>query len=521
MTGAGTERYLVSVRTSIPNPVAALLEPGYRLDRYELLAKIGQGGMASVWLARTEDGAFFAVKTILPQHSTDEQLRKMMLDEARIAMAIDHPNVARTLETGQLWDMPYLVLEYVPGESLDQLCQALSSKGLHVPPEIAVRIVSDTCAGLHAAHELTGPDGKNLEIVHRDLSPHNILIDERGMVKLIDFGVAKASQRLAETASGVTKGKVPYMAPEQALDAFVDRRADLWALGAVLYVLLSGKYPFDGPNDAARLVRKLSGDPPAPLPASVPKELADVVERTLSFYREQRYASAAELGAALDESIPKASKKEVAEFFAKNLGPAMKARGLIVEHALAAGNARARAKEMLGGSGAPSSRRRGATTMPPAAAQPSGIDEGPSVSTIGGPKKPAPSARPWIAYVSAAAITLIIIVAFVLGSQNGRGGATTPPLTDDGVDARPRATATTTPGTNEPAMVPRVTIGSAAPSASASASAAPAATTKPGYPPTAVTAPPLPPAASTAAPPSASASAHPPKPRPSAEDTIF
>src|SRR3954469_18171978 len=125
---------------AVANPVAALLEPGYRVDRYELLAKIGQGGMASVWLARAEgqDG-FFAIKTILPEHAGDDMLRKMMLDEARIAMGISHPNVALTLEVGQLWDMPYLVLEYVAGESLDQLCQALETRKATMPPEIAVR----------------------------------------------------------------------------------------------------------------------------------------------------------------------------------------------------------------------------------------------------------------------------------------------------------------------------------------------------------------------------------------------
>ena len=192
---------------AISNPVAALLEPGYKVDRYELLAKIGQGGMASVWLAREEgaaDATFVAIKTILPRHASDEQLRKMMLDEARITMAIDHPNVARTIEVGTLWDMPYLVLEYVSGESLDQLCQTLTSKGVRVPAEIAVRIVTDTCAGLQAAHEAVGTNGSSLAIVHRDLSPPNILVDENGIVKLIDFGIAKAAERLGVTESGVS-----------------------------------------------------------------------------------------------------------------------------------------------------------------------------------------------------------------------------------------------------------------------------------------------------------------------------
>jgi eukaryotic-like serine/threonine-protein kinase len=501
---------------AITNPVAALLEPGYRVDRYELLAKIGQGGMASVWLARAENGdgnAFFAIKTILPEHAGDDQLRKMMLDEARIAMGIDHPNVARTLEVGQLWDMPYLVLEYVPGESLDQLCQALENRGATMPPEIAVRLVVDTCAGLQAAHELNGPNGKSLEIVHRDLSTHNILVDDLGHVKLIDFGIAKANARLTETASGLTKGKIPYMAPEQALGGFVDRRADLWSLGAVLYVLLTGKYPFDGANDATRLMEKLSGDPPTPLPDSVPAALRAVVDRTLSFYREARYSSATELAAALDAAVPKASAEDVAAFFRVHLSPGIKARKHIVEHALAAANARNRARELLSGTATPASFRRAAAK---AAQATTGVDEGPSVATIG--RDPRSRSKPWLAYVSVAVIALIILIAFVLGTATGRGGATTPSATN--VDSATGATAaavTVTPVTSltpvTPATVPSLAIPSAKPSAAAARPAHPPATARPTAGPVHVAVP------SVTPPPRPSASASAKKPLP--EDTIF
>src|SRR5690349_14738720 len=139
---------------SIPPP-APLLEPGFRLDRYELLCRIGQGGMATVWLARTANShgeeRLVAIKTILPGLASDDTLRTMLLDEARIATAIDHPNVARTLEVGQLWDMPYLVLEYVEGESIEQLCRSLSEVSVPVPAAIVVRIVADAALGLHEA----------------------------------------------------------------------------------------------------------------------------------------------------------------------------------------------------------------------------------------------------------------------------------------------------------------------------------------------------------------------------------
>lgn len=519
---------------AISNPVAALLEPGYKVDRYELLAKIGQGGMASVWLARDEsgDGApFYAIKTILPRHASDEQLRKMMLDEARIAMAIDHPNVARTIEVGTLWDMPYLVLEYVSGESLDQLCQTLASKGEHVPADIAMRIVIDTCRGLHAAHEAANPDGSSLGIVHRDLSPQNILVDEDGVVKLIDFGIAKANERLGETESGVTKGKVPYMAPEQALDAFVDRRADVWSLGAVLYMLLTGKYPFDGANDAARLGKKLSGDPPAPLPDTVPAALREVVERALSFYREARFDTALDLATALEESASPASGGMVKAFFARQLGPAMKARALIVQHALSAANARERARELLGGSSKPAAQRNsgetatartapGVTSVEDVPTSPPG--EGRFPVEVGDGKR----GRPWIAYVSAAVIALVLIVAFVLGSATGRGGATVV-AEDAGANATVTGAVAAQPGTKESATVPSLRIGSGAASAAASTSVVPGIRATAGGPATApvVPATAVAPSAPTTAP-SASArpaaSARPPRPGVTVhEDTIF
>lgn len=496
---------------AITNPVAALLEPGYRVDRYELLAKIGQGGMASVWLARAanKDGdAFFAIKTILPEHAGDDRLRTMMLDEARIAMGIHHRNVARTLEVGQLWDMPYLVLEYVPGESLDQLCQALESRGTTMPPEIAVRLVVDTCAGLHAAHELAGPDGKSLDIVHRDLSTHNILVDGHGTVKLIDFGIAKANARLTETASGLTKGKIPYMAPEQALGGFVDRRADLWSLGAVLYVLLTGDFPFEGANDAARLMGKLSGDPPTPLPDTVPAALRAVVDRTLSFYREARYATAAELAEALDAAVPKASEADVARFFEANLTPATRARKHIVEHALAAASARTRARELLSGARTPPSFRR-TVTKSEAETNP-GLDEGPSVATIGRETR-APS-KPWLAYVSVAVIALIILIAFVLGTATGRGGATPPPAVDNAGPTGGTTATTTTPVAS--ATLPPLEIAPPKPGVSPTAPAPTKGTTA-TTPPSASPLPGAAPSASAA--PRASASAKKPVP----EDTIF
>lgn len=485
---------------SIPPPAVSLLEPGYRLERYELLCKIGQGGMASVWLARTKSSAgadvFVAVKTLLPEHASNDALRKMMLDEARIAMAIDHPNVATTLESGELFDIPYLVLEYVPGESVEQLCDALATSGRTVPAPIVARIVVDACAGIHAAHELVGPDGAHLGVVHRDVSPHNMLVDEEGILRLIDFGVATANERVSPTtASGALKGKLAWMAPEHALGEAVDRRADVWSLGAVAYVLLAGKLPYDGPNDAARLIRKLGAEPPNALPSSVRPALAEAVMRALAPKREDRFATAAQLATAIAAAVPPATHDEVAAFFRENLRPAIKARGLIVEKALAAAAGRARAREIIDGP------RSGATPSPPVAAP--ADDRGASVvdrssnETIAGVASGAPSAfrapRPWSNYVGAGIVALLVVLSFAAGAMTGRRdppdrdrpaaatgdrpisavpttAAEAPPRASASASATARATATATmkPATSAVRPSPRPSA-SAAPSASASA----------------------------------------------------
>src|SRR5262249_54070569 len=163
----------------------------------------------------------------------------MFLDEARIASGIQHPNVAQILDLGEQDATLYIVMEWVDGESLSKIRKIAQKKGVPLPLGLALRILSDACAGLHAAHELADRQGKSLGVVHRDVSPHNILVGSAGSVKVIDFGVAKARDRGAgETRSGIVKGKLRYMAPEQAQGRALDRRADLWALGVCLYELV-------------------------------------------------------------------------------------------------------------------------------------------------------------------------------------------------------------------------------------------------------------------------------------------
>jgi serine/threonine-protein kinase len=284
------------------------LRTGTRIDRYELIAPIATGGMGSVWLARVRRSAdferFFAVKTVLPQYAADPGFRKMFMDETRIASAISHANVASILDVGEQDGTLYMIMEYVEGDSLNVLMMEREGNGQKVEPRVALRIVADACAGLHAVHEARDRAGKPLEIVHRDLSPHNILISTHGQPKLVDFGVARARDRLADTtSSGTLKGKVRYMSPEYAAGESIDRRSDLWGIGAVLYRLLEGRCPVDADNNYAVLRMLLNKDPPEPMSPAVPAPLAAVVMRCLELDPANRYSTAEEVHRALEKAM--------------------------------------------------------------------------------------------------------------------------------------------------------------------------------------------------------------------------
>lgn len=313
-----------------------MLTPGVHVDRYELVCPLGEGGMAQVWIARQQGKhgfeKLFALKSIHPRLADDPAFRTMFLDEARIAAAIEHPNVAQVFDLGEEGSVLYLVMEYVDGESLSALIASAAKREgkstATVPVGIALRIIADACAGLQAAHRLTDRDGRLRGVVHRDVSPHNILLSVRGEVKVIDFGIAHASGRVsADTAAGSLKGKLHYMAPEQALRRPLGPYTDVFGAGATLYKMLAGRPAFDGGDDASTLALIMSGTSAAPLPATVPPLVAAIVERALSPDPGDRYASAREMATALEAAIAEQGYvADVATWVKANLSERARAR---------------------------------------------------------------------------------------------------------------------------------------------------------------------------------------------------
>jgi serine/threonine-protein kinase len=297
--------------------------------------------MATVWVARVTGKHGFeklvAVKTILPHLASESGFRDMFLDEASIASRIRHPNVADIVDLGEEDRTLYMVMEWINGDSWSKLYAGVKQAGHPFPLPILLRIAADACAGLHAAHELRDDTGALLGVVHRDVTPQNILITVGGVTKVIDFGIAKALDRTAETTqAGMLKGKAQYMAPEQARSQPVDRRADIWAVGTILYEYLSGHLPFEGKNDLAMLRALTSGRPPPPLPPSVPPDIVRVVMAALTPQLEQRFQTALDMQRALEAVIPQpVTSTDVSAFMARYLEERIETRRKDLAEAIA------------------------------------------------------------------------------------------------------------------------------------------------------------------------------------------
>jgi serine/threonine-protein kinase len=278
------------------------LKQGSKLGDSELLVRIGRGGMATVWVAREraknpKDDRLVAVKAMLPELAEESEFVRMFLDEVRLVRSIRHVNVVQVYDVGEHDGVMWMSMEWVEGESLHTVI-AEAGKRRAIPPEMAVKIIADACAGLNAAHELRDEAGKLRGVVHRDISPHNILIGTNGFVKLVDFGVAKAVGRVSEaTRAGQLKGKFGYMSPEQARGKPVDRRSDVFSLGIVLFELTTSRRLFRGETDIETLRLVISAQVPRPtsLDPSYPLELEHIVLRALERDPQARYQTAAEL----------------------------------------------------------------------------------------------------------------------------------------------------------------------------------------------------------------------------------
>ena len=326
-------------------PDLRLLDRGDQLGRYELICPLAEGGTAAVWLANQRGCHGFnkrvALKTILPTHSAETSFRTFFMEEARIASRIDHENVAQVLDLGEDFGVLYLVVEWVDGESLRMLESAAAKNCVRVPENILLRVLADTCAGLHAVHELCDDRGNSLNVVHRDISPQNILVSAHGATKIIDFGIAKTRNRLSsETAPGTVRGKLQYMAPEQALGLPVDRRADIWAVGAVFYRLVTGHSPFDAGDPAAtrELLRRGRIAEPLYTRSNVHPAVREVIDTALSPSPWGRFASAAEMREALESAMEiagmDADSNDVAAFAGTHLGARRAARHAAIRAAL-------------------------------------------------------------------------------------------------------------------------------------------------------------------------------------------
>jgi serine/threonine-protein kinase len=324
---------------------------GQVLGRYELLLPIAKGGMASVWAARLRGTRGFqkmvAIKTMLPALVDDLHFERMFLDEASLASQVRHPHVIEILDLGEVDQILYLVMEWVDGEPLNIIMKYAATRG-GIPLAIAASITAQACRGLHAAHELRDENGTLVGLVHRDVSPQNVLLTYEGVVKIVDFGVAKATSRAShETEAGQLKGKIAYMSPEQLRGERIDRRTDVFAMGILLYMMTTGTHPFRG-DDQGTTIRRISDDLPVTLPSAIvpgyPAGLEAVVMQALAKDAAKRYPTANDMLIGLTRALPPSMRpstdEEVAEFLRALLPDRLEKRKNAIKAALEAADRR-------------------------------------------------------------------------------------------------------------------------------------------------------------------------------------
>lgn len=278
------------------------------VGRYRLVRKIATGGMAEVWLATSTGAGGFVkdivVKRILPHLATDPAFVSMFLNEAKLAARLNHPNIVQIFELGDDRGF-FMVMEYVQGLALRGVLREHQLRGTHPTFPIAARVIADAATGLHYAHDLKDEHGKVIGLIHRDVSPDNLLLSFAGQVKVADFGIARASATASHTQEGQLRGKIPYMAPERLAGQPIDRRSDIYALGVVMYEMLTGLRPFGTLSGSELIAQALFSEPPAAASRrpDIPERLGAIVTRAIASNPDERYPTAAALAADLEDYL--------------------------------------------------------------------------------------------------------------------------------------------------------------------------------------------------------------------------
>jgi eukaryotic-like serine/threonine-protein kinase len=303
------------------------LHRAHQLGRYHLLDRIAFGGMAEIYRAKTFDGDghahLVAVKRILGHLAQDADFIQMLVDEAKVASLVKHANIARVYELARVNDEYFIAMEFVDGKDLRTILERSRREKVPIPAQHAAFIGSEVALALHAAHAIRDGAGKAIDLVHRDVSPSNVICAYTGEVKLCDFGIAKTTMSRVKTKTGIIKGKIKYMSPEQALGRKLDHRSDIFSLGSVLYEMLTRTPPFHAPNEMELIlkVRDAKVKPVRQLAPETPPALAAIVERALARPRDDRFQTGEELAAALKgfllEHTPTYSRSHLGRYLRK------------------------------------------------------------------------------------------------------------------------------------------------------------------------------------------------------------
>jgi len=437
----------------------------FQLGRYSLYAELASGGMATVYVARQRGAVGFgktvAIKRLHPHLARDQYFVTMFLDEARLAARVQHPNVVPILDVVATDRELFLVLEYVRGETLSGLLRVVRKARGFLPVPVVTSVVIDLLSGLQAAHEAKDERGQPLSIVHRDVSPQNVIVGADGVARVLDFGVAKAATRLQTTREGQLKGKIPYMAPEQ-LSGEVSSRTDVYAAGVVLWEALTSQRLFRGETEAQMLHLVMTAEvkPPSSINPAVTPEIDRIVLRALQRRAEDRYESARAMASELETALPRASAMKVAEWMEGLIGPVLAARSATVAEIE---------------SGVSSSEISAPSSLPTSPSLPMMPGGGPDSSPYSAPHTspstaslvmkttPHPPRRPWWPFAVAAGAVATAILIVIAGRMSSHPAAGTQPAT-----AAPPAPVSATASATVTASAAAPTTAAAAPTGSAS-----------------------------------------------------